>query len=122
MRGGIDRKAELMVDSIWFCFWGLNGDKVVLKWLDALCKHHIRGSNVDEDALLAALESGKVRGAGLDVFAEEPSANHALYSHPMVACTPHIGAATQEAQKRIGSEIVSIIANFWSIPCLYSII
>ncbi len=71
-----------------------------------------RGTNVDEDALLAALESGKVRGAGLDVFAEEPSANHALYSHPMVACTPHIGAATQEAQKRIGSEIVSIIENF----------
>ncbi len=71
-----------------------------------------RGTNVDEDALLAALESGKVRGAGLDVFAEEPATNHALYSHPMVACTPQIGAATQEAQKRIGSEIVSIIANF----------
>ena len=71
-----------------------------------------RGTNVDEDALLAALESGKVRGAGLDVFAEEPATNHALYSHPMVACTPHIGAATVEAQKRIGSEIVSIIENF----------
>ena len=71
-----------------------------------------RGSNVDEDALLAALESGKVRSAGLDVFAEEPATNHALYSHPMVACTPHIGAATVEAQKRIGSEIVSIIENF----------
>lgn len=71
-----------------------------------------RGSNVDEDALLAALESGKVRAAGLDVWATEPSANKALYSHPMVCCTPHIGAATQEAQKRIGTEIVSIIENF----------
>ena len=71
-----------------------------------------RGTNVDEDALLAALESGKVRSAGLDVYAEEPAKNHALYSHPMVSCTPHIGAATQEAQKRIGSEIVSIIENF----------
>ena len=71
-----------------------------------------RGSNCDEAALLAALESGKVRAAGLDVFAEEPSANKALYNHPMVSCTPHIGAATQEAQKRIGSEIVSIIENF----------
>ncbi|MGM9564027.1 MAG: D-2-hydroxyacid dehydrogenase, partial [Faecousia sp.] len=50
-----------------------------------------RGSNVDEDALLAALESGKVRAAGLDVFAEEPAKNRALYSHPMVSCTPHIG-------------------------------
>ena len=71
-----------------------------------------RGTNVDEDALLAALESGKVRAAGLDVFAEEPAKNRALYSHPMVSCTPHIGAATVEAQKRIGAEIVSIIENF----------
>ena len=71
-----------------------------------------RGSNVDEDALLAALESGKVRAAGLDVFAEEPAKNRALYSHPMVSCTPHIGAATVEAQKRIGAEIVSIVENF----------
>ena len=71
-----------------------------------------RGTNVDEDALLQALESGKVRAAGLDVYAEEPAKNHALYSHPMVSCTPHIGAATVEAQKRIGSEIVSIIGEF----------
>ena len=71
-----------------------------------------RGSNVDEDALLAALESGKVRAAGLDVYDKEPACNHALYSHPNVSCTPHIGAATQEAQKRIGQEIVSIIDNF----------
>ena len=68
-----------------------------------------RGSNVDEDALLAALESGKVRAAGLDVYADEPASNVALYSHPMVSCTPHIGAATVEAQKRIGAEIVEII-------------
>ena len=71
-----------------------------------------RGTNVDEDALLAALESGKVRSAGLDVYAEEPAKNHALYCHPMVSCTPHIGAATVEAQKRIGAEIVDIITNF----------
>ena len=71
-----------------------------------------RGANVDEDALLAALESGKVRAAGLDVYADEPTANAALYSHPMVSCTPHIGAATVEAQKRIGTEIVDIIRNF----------
>ena len=68
-----------------------------------------RGANVDEAALLAALESGKVRAAGLDVYADEPTSNKALYSHPMVSCTPHIGAATVEAQKRIGAEIVDII-------------
>ena len=71
-----------------------------------------RGANLDEDALLAALESGKVRAAGLDVYREEPSKNHALYSHPHVSCTPHIGAQTAEAQKRIGAEIVEIIRGF----------
>ena len=71
-----------------------------------------RGSNVDEEALLAALESGKVRAAGLDVFVNEPATNKALYCHPRVSCTPHIGAATKEAQKRIGAEIVDIIQNF----------
>ncbi len=71
-----------------------------------------RGNNVDEDALLEALGSGKIRSAGLDVYASEPANNHALYSHPAVSCTPHIGAATVEAQKRIGAEIVDIIETF----------
>ena len=53
-----------------------------------------------------------MRAAGLDVYADEPTANAALYSHPMVSCTPHIGAATVEAQKRIGTEIVDIIRSF----------
>ena len=70
-----------------------------------------RGANVDENALLEALNSGKVRAAGLDVWADEPTHNEALLSHPNVSCTPHIGAATVEAQKRIGMEIVYIIAG-----------
>ena len=73
-----------------------------------------RGTNVDEAALLEALESGKVRAAGLDVWAEEPAKNVALYSHPRVSCTPHIGPATQKAQARIGEEIVSIIQSFFA--------
>ena len=71
-----------------------------------------RGSNIDEAALLEALNSGKVRAAGLDVWAEEPTKNVALSTHPAVSALPHIGASTVEAQKRIGSEIVSIIENF----------
>ena len=63
------------------------------------------------EALLEGLNSGKIRGAGLDVYAEEPAKNEALLNHPNVSCTPHIGAATKEAQKRIGMEIVSIIDN-----------
>lgn len=71
-----------------------------------------RGKNVDEQALLDALNSGKLRGAGLDVWFEEPTANHDLYCHPAVSCTPHIGAQTVEAQKRIGAEVVEIISGF----------
>ena len=61
------------------------------------------------------LESGKVRAAGLDVWAVEPANNHALYSHPMVSCTPHIGATTVEAQKRIGAEIVDLISKQFNL-------
>lgn len=71
-----------------------------------------RGGVVAEDALLDALNEGKLAGAALDVFEEEPTANVALYSHPKVSITPHIGGQTAEAQARIGDEIVSIICNF----------
>ena len=70
-----------------------------------------RGANVDEKALLDALNSGKVRAAGLDVWMDEPTHNMELINHPNVSCTPHIGAATVEAQKRIGAEIVYIISG-----------
>ena len=90
----------------------INADTIA-KMKDGVCIINTsRGGNVDEKALLEALNSGKVRAAGLDVWAEEPSKNHDLYSHPMVSCTPHIGAQTVEAQKRIGAEIVDIITNF----------
>ncbi len=68
-----------------------------------------RGGIVDEQALLDALESGKVAAAALDVFEEEPTKNEKLYKHERVSLTPHIGASTVEAQERIGEEIVSII-------------
>lgn len=89
----------------------VNADTIA-KMKDGVCIINTsRGGNVDEKALLDALNSGKVRAAGLDVWAEEPSKNHDLYSHPMVSCTPHIGAQTVEAQKRIGAEIVEIISK-----------
>ena len=71
-----------------------------------------RGGNVDEEALLEGLNSGKIFAAGLDVYAEEPTKNHPLYTHPRVSCTPHIGGATVEAQQRIGAEVVEIIRKF----------
>ena len=71
-----------------------------------------RGSNVDEEALLNALDSGKVRAAGLDVWLSDKNPNWTLASHPRVSCTPHIGAGTKEAQTRIGAELVEIIRSF----------
>lgn len=71
-----------------------------------------RGGVIDEIALLVALNSDKVAGAGMDVFMEEPKPNPDLCNHPKVSVTPHIGAATREAQLRIGQEIIDIIKNF----------
>ncbi|MBS6183851.1 MAG: D-2-hydroxyacid dehydrogenase [Clostridium celatum] len=71
-----------------------------------------RGKVVEETALLEALDNGKIAGAGIDVFEEEPTKNKALVNHPKVSVTPHIGAATKEAQERIGEEVVATIVNF----------
>ncbi len=72
-----------------------------------------RGGIVDEDALLKALDSGKVRGAALDVFNNEPTPNTSLLNHPKISVSPHIGAATNEAQANIGLELADqIIAHF----------
>jgi len=69
-----------------------------------------RASLVDTQALLKALDSGKVAGAALDVFEAEPLKDAAVYSHPKLSLSPHIGASTEEAQLRIGEDIVKIIA------------
>jgi D-3-phosphoglycerate dehydrogenase len=71
-----------------------------------------RGELVDEDALLAALESGKVAGAALDVHAQEPPTDWTLAQHPGVIATPHIGAATAEAQERVGTDIAAQVRDF----------
>lgn len=70
-----------------------------------------RGGIIDEDDLLTALNSGKVSGAGIDVFSEEPTKNTELVNHKNVSVTPHIGGSTNEAQERIGGEIVDIIKS-----------
>jgi D-3-phosphoglycerate dehydrogenase len=71
-----------------------------------------RGGVVDEEALLEALDSGKLAGAGLDVFAEEPPTDERLLKHPKVTLTPHIGAQTKEAQARVGEEVAEIVISF----------
>lgn len=68
-----------------------------------------RGGVINEEALLDALESGKVAGAGLDVFKNEPTPAVKVLMNGKVSLTPHIGAATGEAQDRIGTELAAYI-------------
>jgi D-3-phosphoglycerate dehydrogenase len=72
-----------------------------------------RGGVVDEVALVRALETGKVAGAALDVFASEPpAADSPILRQTNVSLTPHIGAATEEAQARVGDEAARIVIEF----------
>ena len=71
-----------------------------------------RGGIVDENALYDALTSGKVAGAALDVFAEEPPTDWKLVKLPNVIGSPHIGASTKEAQGRVGAEVAEKLIEF----------
>jgi D-3-phosphoglycerate dehydrogenase len=68
-----------------------------------------RGGVVNETELLDALNQGIIAGIALDVFDNEPNPRKELLNHPKIACTPHIGAATLEAQDRIGEELAQLI-------------
>jgi D-3-phosphoglycerate dehydrogenase len=72
-----------------------------------------RGGVIEENDLLEALNSGKVAGAGLDVFENEPKPKQELLQHPKISLTPHIGAATKEAQERIGIELAEKIIEYF---------
>ena len=71
-----------------------------------------RGGLVDELSLKVALESGHIRGAALDVFAEEPAKENILFGMPSVICTPHLGAATSEAQEKVAVQIAEQMSNY----------
>jgi D-3-phosphoglycerate dehydrogenase len=68
-----------------------------------------RGGVINEEDLLGAIANGKVAGCALDVFENEPNPRKELLSNEKIACTPHVGAATLEAQDRIGEELASLI-------------
>ena len=87
------------------------GKKEIAKMKDgAGIVNAARGGVVDEVALVEALASGKITSAGLDVFENEPNPDIHLLMQPNVSLTPHIGAATLEAQDRIGTELAEKIA------------
>ena len=71
----------------------------------ALLVNTARGRLIDEAALLSSLDAGRIGGAALDVFAQEPAQDNPLVQHPRVLATPHLGASTQEAQERVAVDI-----------------
>ena len=88
------------------------GDAEFQKMKDgAIVVNVARGGVVDESALLAALESGKIRAAALDVYEKEPPEDFSLIDHPNVLPVPHLGAAAAEGQKRAGLEVVRILQD-----------
>ncbi|CAF4692373.1 unnamed protein product, partial [Rotaria sp. Silwood2] len=84
----------------------------------SLCKRTVkiinvaRGGIIDEKSLFDALNSGQCGGAALDVFEEEPPTDLKLIQHPLVICTPHLGASTYEAQKRVAIDLAQQIIDF----------
>jgi len=74
-----------------------------------------RGGVLSEDALLKALDSGKVAAAALDVFEDEPLEKEGIYNHEKISLSPHIGAATEEAQEKIGAEIIKIVKEHFKL-------
>ena len=86
-----------------------------------------RGGIIDEKAILAGLESGKIASVGLDVYEKEPAYDNPLFKYNNVVCTPHLGASTYEAQKRVGEDIAEqvikalrgeIVPNVVNLPTL----
>lgn len=71
-----------------------------------------RGELIDDEALLAALEAGRVAGAALDVHAQEPPRDWRLSRHPKVLALPHLGASTREAQERVGTDIAQQVRDY----------
>ena len=71
-----------------------------------------RGGLIDEEALKEALESGHVAGAALDVYAEEPAKENALFGTPNLICTPHLGASTSEAQVNVAIQVAEQMADY----------
>ena len=71
-----------------------------------------RGGLVDEEALAELLKSGHVAGAAFDVFIEEPAKENVLFNLPNVVCTPHLGAATSEAQENVALQVAEQMSNY----------
>lgn len=92
----------------------LIGEEEIAKMKDGVILiNTARGGAIDELALLNGLNSGKVAGAGLDVFDDEPTPRKEILMHPAISLSPHVGASTVEAQAKIGLELADRILSFF---------
>ncbi|HOR13239.1 MAG TPA: D-2-hydroxyacid dehydrogenase [Clostridia bacterium] len=92
----------------------LSAEKLALMKKGAVLINTGRGNMVDTSALLDALDEGRLRGYGVDVYAEEPCTDERLLHNPKVSMTPHVGGSTVEAQERIGAEVVAHIRRVFN--------
>lgn len=108
---------ETLLKTSDFITMHVPGGKVITKNEIASMKNGVilvnaaRGGVIDENDLIEGLNSGKIAHVSLDVFENEPTPNAAILSHPKISLTPHIGAATEEAQERIGIELAELIIS-----------
>ncbi len=91
----------------------INAERLALCQPGTCLINTARGDLIEEGALLDALESGRIAGAALDVFGEEPPRDWRLASHPAVIATPHIAASTKEAQELVGIDTVLAVKDYF---------
>ncbi|MBL7816403.1 MAG: D-2-hydroxyacid dehydrogenase [Saprospiraceae bacterium] len=91
----------------------IGAEEIAMMKKGAIIVNCARGGVIDEQALLDALESGQLGGAGLDAFKNEPNPRADLLNHPRISVSPHIGASTVEAQANIGLELADKIIAFF---------
>ena len=91
----------------------LSAERIGLMKPGAYVVNTARGTLIDEEALIAALQAGRIGGAGLDVFNHEPAVDPRLLAHPNVVAMPHLGSSTIEGREASGEKVIANI-RFWA--------